>query len=162
LSASPTDLPSSHTDTEPFGQAGVRQHIGVVVNAISITCLIIACVMWYRSHVYYDRLEWRGGADELRFTSVYGRIKIDGASFGERVNNNAGWVFRSGLTRRPRDGWDDSVWKLVGIEVSLTPDGRAPSGFWIRIKWYFIAFVCSIIPAISLVLQWRRNREHAE
>lgn len=162
MSASPTDLPAAQSDAEPFGQAGIRQHLGVVVNAIAITCFILACVMWYRSHAYFDRLEWRGGAEELRVTSVYGRIKIDGSAYENNVNNNAGWSFRTGLTRRPRDGWDASVWKLIGIEISLSPEDRAPSGFWIRIKWYFIAFVCSIIPAVSLLLQWRRKREEAE
>jgi hypothetical protein len=161
VSTAQTDLPKAHPRSEPFGQEGVRQHIGVVVNAVCITCILLACVMWYRSTTYYDRLEWRGGAQELRITSVQGRIRIDGASFGERVNNNGGWIFRSGLTRRTRDGWADSGWKIVGIEISLTPDGRAPSGFWIRIKWYFIVFACSIIPLVSLVIQWRRNREEA-
>lgn len=153
---------TSSPPSEPFGQAGVRQHLGVFVQGLFITVLIAACVLWYQSHQYYARLEWRQGAEELRITSVYGRIRIDGVRYAQSVHADSGWSFRTGRVRQPRDGWKESFWKWIGFELSLTPEVRAPEGFWIRIKWSFIVILCAMIVSISLFFQWRRQRQEIE
>lgn len=162
MPSDPTDSTSTNLPSEPFGQTGVRQHLRVLVNSFFITMLIVACLLWYQSHQYYARFEWRGESEQLHITSVYGRIRIDGVRYAQPVHTDSGWSFRTGRIRQAQDGWKDSVWKRIGIEFSLTPDVRAREGFWVRIKWSFVIILCGVILSIRLLFQWWRQRQGLE
>ncbi len=151
-----------HHDAEPFGQSGVRQYLGRAVAWICIAGMVCACGMWYRSTQWLDSVEWRGGNEELRISSIAGRLRISGATFENRMNNNSGWLYRRRPFRMARDAWPDSIYKTIGIEFGseIVSAGRT-GGFWVRIKWYFVAGVFAVVPAIQLLLWWRRSREEA-
>ncbi len=163
MSASTTNIPArAPADDEPFGQAGILQHLGKVLNACAITGLMITLAMWYRSTGYVDSFSWHGGTEELQISSIAGRIKITGEVFEGRGNHNAGWGYRTRSFNMVKDAWEDSIWKMIGIEFSTQGSGNGGNGFWIRIKWYFIAGICAAIPAISVLLQWKNWRDEAE
>ncbi len=153
---------------EPFGQAGIRQYVGRVLLWFLITCLICSCGMWYRSLSYSDRIDWRGDGDMATISTIAGRIWLAYNNYdGNRVNNS-GWSYSGGEfdPSRIEDRWKNSVYKVIGIELSLTPEniGRGPravSGMWIRIKWYFVTGVFGFLLLLHLLLTWRNTREAA-
>jgi hypothetical protein len=154
-----TDNPARPFEaTESFGQAGVRQHLGLVVNAICIAGMVIASFMWYRSVDRADLMDYRGGQREMSVISAMGRLKITSVIYDQPVNNNAGWIYRSRHTRSLQDGWKPSIYKTIGIEFSNRPENGG-AGFWLRINWYLIVIACGLVPAISLLRHWRRTRE---
>lgn len=151
ISARPYQVPDA------FGQAGVREHLGVVVNALCIVGMLIASIMWYRSLDRADLLNYRGGNRELGVISAMGRMKVSSVIYDQPANNNAGWIYRTRPTRSLADGWTSSIYKTIGIEFSNRPENGG-AGFWLRINWYLIVIVCGIVPVISLLMRWRRTR----
>lgn len=162
MAADTTNSTSPPLPAEPFGQTGVRQYLGVLINGFLITGLIITCLLWYQSYQSYARFEWRKGAEELRITSVYGRIRIDGMRYAHTIHPDGGWSFRTGRVRQPRDGWKESLWKWIGIELSWTPEFSASEGFWLRIKWSFLAMLCGLILSIRLFFHWQHQQQERE
>ena len=163
MSAATSDIHSPvHVDAEPFGQAGVRQYFGRIVTWVCVTGMICAGGMWYRSTFWLDSLEWRGGSEELRISSIGGRLKVTGSTFERKVNNNSGWLYRGRTFQMMRDVWQESAYKTIGIEFGREPGNTsAIGGFWLRIKWYLVAGVCAVIPLVQLLLWWKRSREEA-
>jgi len=150
---------------DPFGQAGVRQHIGKWLAWLCVLAAIVTAAMWYRSSFFYDSFEWRGGGQAMRILSSQSRLQIEFSVLDEKrlgLGGN-GWTYRGGYTthRVLRDYWEESALKTLGVEFKAEPLQRsATSGFWLRAKWQFIVISMILVPTIrGLLLIWRRRRE---
>ncbi|MBC7784881.1 MAG: hypothetical protein H7144_13670 [Burkholderiales bacterium] len=147
---------------EPFGQTGVRQYLARVVTWLCIAGFVCACGMWYRSLQFADRLDWREGKSGISIASVAGRIKVATSTYrtdSSRSSTN-GWDYRGQHFSNVEDRWKPSIMKTVGIEIGFTPEERrAVSGAWLRVKWYFIVALFAFVPAVQLLIRWRRLRK---
>jgi hypothetical protein len=158
--------PTPHTDhpeiEEPFGQTGVRQYVGQLLSVFFVFVAIIAALMWYRSTQAFDRFEWRSPTEQIAIDSVMGRLRLEFTTFDERRSGNyTGWTYRQPRPRGLRDGWEPSLFKLIGIEVRRNDSLANGNGYWIRIKWYLIIVAALLHPLVRVILYFRR-RERPE
>jgi len=163
-SESATPRPAGQQPPEPFGQTGVRQYMGKLFTWVCITLALCAMAMWYRSLSFADRADWRGKDQIVSVRSIYGRLQFSASFFPPGAGQGAGWGYRGGYFRTVQDRWEPSLWKTVGFEVGTGAyETGATGGMWLRAKWYFIAAVFMILPALRGLLGLRRRlREDIE
>jgi hypothetical protein len=148
---------------EAFGQSGVRQHLGRAINWACVTLLLISLAMWARSVTRSDEFAYRSFARAFTVQSVQGRMLISSATYPSRQFGNTGWMYRPrSVSPRMRDRWPPSIYKTIGFEMRLSPlNASAASGFWLQVKWYFLAVVFAVVPAVRLVQGLLASRSEA-
>jgi len=150
----------THTSADAFGQAGVRQYAGRVLMWVCITASLCSLAMWYRSVTFFDAFSYPYGQQVLEARSVFGRLQFSVDTFaGQPETSNGRWQYRGNYVRRLGDAWQPSLWKTIGFEFRFAPaDASATSGFWIRVKWYFVAAVFGLVCGIIGVLRLGRAK----
>ncbi|MGN6628120.1 MAG: hypothetical protein ACTHLN_15990 [Tepidisphaeraceae bacterium] len=154
------DLPAP--DEEPFGQAGIRKHAGRIIAWLCVIVVCFSLAMDHRSRLFDDTLQWRAPDGVITISSVYGRILVRGSVSAAGLRRaGPGWSYHARFAHGIIDGWEPSLLKTIGFEVSTDPLPGDPAGFWVRIKWSFIAVLFSLQPIWRVVVafvRWRHYR----
>jgi hypothetical protein len=149
------------THGEPWGQQGVLGMAGPALAKISVLCIFISCLLWYRSQTTWDRFEWSPPGRSIELANVMGRVKL---MVSPREGRYAGGAqFDSSyIPSNVRDGWEPGLAKTIGFEVTSEFDSRGQPATVLRIRWHFIIAVLALYPAVFFVRQWRRARAREE
>jgi hypothetical protein len=168
---SSTDLPAQpRAESEPFGQTGVFQFVWPAIASASLLLMGFSLYMWYRSHQTIDLFTSEKPNSSWYVSSIYGRILVTAELRGEPMEELDGnWIYSSRPFNRTgtRDGWQDSLWKRIGIEWRRQPlpirgfSSSGTRGFWLRVRWPFIAALSAILPVVRVVHVWRKRRLYA-
>ena len=153
--------PSTPEAGEPFGQAGVRKHASRILAWIGVILVAFSLAMSQRSNLFDDEFQWHAMDQLMSISSVGSRIIIRGGHTATHSGATSGWSYHSHYVRDIIDQWQPSVWKSIGFEFSTHPMPGEPAGFWVRIKWSFLAAVFAIQPILHVVLvilRWRKYR----
>ena len=153
---------------EPFGQLGVGQYVIPALATASLVVMILSLAMWYRSHRIVDSFTSEKAGSSWIANSIYGRIFVVCRYRAERYESLDGaWNYDTQpMPQNLRDAWAPSVWKSIGIEfrnevLPPTAASSAAGGWWLRVRWPFIAAMSSVLPIVRVLYVIRQRRELA-
>ncbi len=148
---------------EPWGQQGILGMAGPALAKISLLCVFVACLLWYRSYSYREGIVFLPPNRAVEVTTVVGRIRIVSAITNDSSRRSPVPISSPAPVLLPgEDPWQNGLWKTIGFEVTsefLQPGQPATV---LRLRWHLIAGVLALYPAVFYVRKWRRSRTRDE
>ncbi|MEM8872815.1 MAG: hypothetical protein AAGD32_01030 [Planctomycetota bacterium] len=136
-----------------------------VVRLVFLFCIglsLLSGTFWYRSPHTFDVVESATPDHAWMIVSGVDRLVIRSLSqpWGSQDDFVPfDWNYRNMPAATGEDPWQDSGWKLIGIDWGqLTPVPQMPfEGTWVRIKWSTLMVLFAVPPLAWTI--WRRVRD---
>jgi hypothetical protein len=137
---------------------GVRRFAPAVLARIVLVLLIVAILMWFRSHGTADQLVHDGTSHTWVVRSIYGRVVVQKWP-RQQEDPATRWAFDSFDFRRPiSDGWDNGILKSIGLQWGYSVGREGERVWWLRLRWPTLALVLAVT-TLFMARMLRRNGE---
>jgi hypothetical protein len=130
-----------------------RRRLGRLVlrplMTLSLAVSVGSLGFWYRAGDTIDTLTYRGEGQLVQVRSIADRLMILGYDLPTPPEDQGPrWLVEARpLPEVIADGWEPGPLKLVGLEFGGEPlQDVAPGGWWLRIKWWTLAFLAALPP----------------
>lgn len=151
------------TNSEAYGQTGVRQYIEPVAAFICLVMVVLSILMWARSYWWADSFTQMAPRTWLQVDSYHGSAVIKLLPVEPPTTQTpSGFTYTSSSLKSPYTwSWRERFDTPFSAGRTPPSPGSTHQGVakWVQIHWSLVALACAVLPAVHLLQMWR-ERHH--